>query len=76
MRLTARYVPIQVHVHNGTDAQADLAPGKQRLSNVKQWIHEALYGHPDGYIPPPGGLADTQRDKLRRYRVSASPILC
>jgi hypothetical protein len=32
-------------------------------------MHEALHGHPQDYIGPPGGMTKTSRDRIRKYRV-------
>ena len=49
--------------------ETELAPGKNRIVKVKNWIHEALYGYPPGYTPP-GGPSRASVDKIRKYRVS------
>ena len=51
------------------DGQAALAPGKARIAKVKAWLHEALYGVPENYVAPPGGIDPLAAAKLKKYRV-------
>lgn len=49
-------------------AQSELAPGKQRIAKVRQWLHDAVFGisetSPPGYQPN-----QLVRDRLRKYKV-------
>lgn len=49
--------------------ETDLAPGKARITKVKNWLHEALYGClPDtpAYIQ----MNKAATEKVKKYRVS------
>lgn len=53
--------------------ETDLAPGKARITNVKNWLHEALYGClPDTPAYIQGNKAATE--KVKKYRVSSLPL--
>ncbi|RSH93942.1 Cell cycle checkpoint protein rad17 [Saitozyma podzolica] len=52
----------------GPTSEAELAPGKARIAKVKSWLHESHHGFPADYIPPPQGVSQSSRDKLRKYR--------
>ncbi|WRT67333.1 uncharacterized protein IL334_004303 [Kwoniella shivajii] len=43
----------------------ELAPGKARITKVKNWLHESLFGYPFDSPPPPRGF---NVDKLRKYK--------
>ncbi len=47
----------------------ELAPGKNRIAKVKNWLHESLHGVPADHIPSTASGNQTNRDKLRKYRV-------
>ena len=54
------------------ETESDLAPGKQRIAKVKQWMTEALYGFaPDA--PQYMRENKTAVDKIRKYRVCFKP---
>lgn len=49
--------------------ETDLAPGKARITKVKNWLHEALYGCPVD-APEEARKNQAATDKIRKYRVS------
>ncbi|ORY20600.1 Rad17 cell cycle checkpoint protein-domain-containing protein [Naematelia encephala] len=48
--------------------EAELAPGKKRIERVRNWLHEALYGHPQGNVPLSGGQSQASKEKIRKYK--------
>ncbi|KAL7424215.1 RFC checkpoint protein Rad17 [Cryptotrichosporon argae] len=52
----------------GPTNETELAPGKQRIARVKNWLHEALYGVPTDYNARLGEPSRAVVDRTRKYR--------
>lgn len=51
--------------------QAELAPGKARITKVREWLYEAIHGVPEAAVHSQGYSPSTAvRDRLRKYKVS------
>ncbi|KAK4685335.1 cell cycle checkpoint protein, partial [Tremellales sp. Uapishka_1] len=48
----------------GPTSEAELAPGKARISKLKSWLGEAIYGVPDGSA----SVSEASRDRIRKYK--------
>lgn len=52
--------------------KSELAPGKQRVAKVAEWLYEAVHGVPESVGKSGAPVSQTTRDRLRKYRVSLS----
>jgi hypothetical protein len=48
--------------------QVELAPTKQRITAVRQWLEEAMTGIPAG-VDKETSFSDIAKERIRKYRV-------
>ncbi|EJT50597.1 RAD17 isoform 4 [Trichosporon asahii var. asahii CBS 2479] len=63
---TDAYAPTQV---------SELAPGKQRVAKVAEWLYEAVHGVPESVGKSGAPVSQTTRDRLRKYRTTTVRVV-